>query len=226
MRPTLLALALAALAGAAPALADPVVVELFTSQGCSSCPPADALMGEIADRDDVVALAFHVDYWDWIGWADTFADPAFSDRQRAYAAAFDSNMVFTPQFVIGGSDTVAGPDGMGLADTIVAHSGATPDLLSAEGDRLTVQPAEGGGRLTLYEVRPSAEVAILHGENAGRDMTYHRIVRGIVDLGAWDGEGGTMDLPPARDGLARVVVAQAVGPDGAPGAVLGAVAVD
>src|SRR6056297_1329329 len=89
----------------APALADdPVVVELFTSQGCSSCPPADAMLGELAERDDVIPLALHVDYWDYIGWADIFADPAYTRRQKGYAHATGQRMVYTPQMVIDGQD--------------------------------------------------------------------------------------------------------------------------
>ena len=223
IRAALLALSLAA--PAAPATADPVVVELFTSQGCSACPPADAMLAGLAGRDDVIALAFHVDYWDWIGWTDTFGDAAHSERQRRYAAAADTTIVYTPQFVIGGHDAIAGPKGMDLMGAIEAHQGATPDLLRADGAGFAV--ADGaGGRLTLLFVQPEAEVAIGQGENGGRVMRYHRIVRAMRDLGAWDGRAGRMDLPPPPEGLRRVVLAQAEGEDGGLGRVLGAVALD
>jgi hypothetical protein len=88
----------------------PMVVELFTSQGCSSCPPADAFLGELAQREDVIALAFHVDYWDYIGWKDKFADPLFTTRQRAYAEAQGSSMVYTPQMIVAGAIDVVGSD--------------------------------------------------------------------------------------------------------------------
>ena len=107
-------LALAPLEGAR---AD-VVVELYTSQGCSSCPPADALLEQLAARDDVIALSLHVDYWDYLGWQDAFANPAFTKRQRGYAARAGSSMIYTPQMVIGGRDHIVGTKGMELSDLI------------------------------------------------------------------------------------------------------------
>ena len=224
MRRTFPALA-ALLAWTGAAAADPVVVELFTSQGCSSCPPADALMADLADRDDIIPLAFHVDYWDWIGWTDTFGDPAHSARQRGYAEGAGSKTVYTPQFVVGGRAHVAGADGMALSETIAAQADATPDVLRVEGGALVLAPVAGGGRLLLVEVLPEAKVEILHGENAGRVVDYHRIVRRVTDLGAWDGGAGTVPLPPATAGHARVALAQAM-PDGRPGPILGAVEID
>jgi hypothetical protein len=212
----------------APAAADPVVVELFTSQGCSSCPPADTLLGELAGRDDVIALSLHVDYWDWIGWTDTFGDPLNSARQRAYAAAADTSVVYTPQFVIGGSDVVAGPSGMDLAEVIAAHKGATGDVLRAEGDALLADNDGVPARLALLEVLPEAHVPVLHGENAGHQMSYHNVVRAWRPLlPDWDGTAMRLDLPPATvEGARRVVLAQTVTPDGHPGAMAGAVVVD
>ena len=223
-----LALPLALLCLAAPpAGADPVVVELFTSQGCSSCPPADAMLAELAARDDVIALSLHVDYWDWIGWPDTFGSEASSDRQRRYAAAAGSSVVYTPQFVVGGVDAVAGAKGMALAETVRAHQGATGDVLGrdARGD-LTLAATGRPARLSLVLVEPEASVAIERGENAGRTVTYARVVREWRDLGAWDGAAGTMAVPPAPRGLVRVVLAQETTDGGYPGAVTGAVTLD
>jgi len=109
------ALAAVTLTPAGQANADgPVVVELFTSQGCSSCPPADKILGELAKRDDVIALSLHVDYWDYLGWKDDFASPAHTARQQGYATALGERMMFTPQMIIGGTDSVVGSRAMEL----------------------------------------------------------------------------------------------------------------
>ena len=228
MRNPLAAFAFCALA-AAPAAADPVVVELFTSQGCSSCPAADAMLGDLAGRDDVIALSLHVDYWDWIGWPDTFAHAAFSDRQRAYAAAAQSTIVYTPQFVVGGVDQVEGADAMRLADLIGAHRDAGGDVLrmamTAQGREVRAMPVPGGGRIVLVTYRPEATVEVLAGENAGRAITYHNVVERWDVLADWDGAEATFPLSDTPAGLRRAVLVQAVG-DGAPGPILGAVRVD
>ncbi|WP_308916923.1 DUF1223 domain-containing protein [Jannaschia sp. LMIT008] len=226
--PRLAALAAATVLSFGPAQADPVVVELFTSQGCSSCPPADAILHELGGRTDVIPLAFHVDYWDWIGWADTFADPAFTQRQRDYAAAARSTMVYTPQFVVGGVDHVAGAKPMALRDKIEAHADAgAADVLSVRADgQLAMGDLGRPARLYLLHVEPRADVSILRGENAGHDATYAHVVRDWQDLGAWNGRAGAMELPPARDGLYRVILAQGWNADGTIGPIQGAVAVD
>lgn len=231
MRSRFLVPLIATLSAPLAASADPVVVELFTSQGCSSCPPADDMLGELAGREDVVALSLHVDYWDWIGWADTFADPAYTERQRAYAAAAGSEVVYTPQFVVGGSDAIAGAKGMALSDAIAAHSDAARDVLRiASTDRGRVvmampQDLPAPAQLILVSILPEADIRILHGENAGRDVTYHNVVRDWTVLDDWDGTALTLDLPALDDGLDHVVLAQAM-PDGLPGPILGAVRVD
>ena len=123
MRAILAGLAVAAGLSATAANAGdrPVVIELYTSQGCSSCPPADALLNELAGRDDVIALAMHVDYWDYIGWKDIFANPAHTVRQRAYANADGQRMIYTPQMIVGGKDHVVGYKPMHLAKLIETH---------------------------------------------------------------------------------------------------------
>ena len=126
MRGMILSL-VAALAFAAPGMAEteavdrPVVVELFTSQGCSSCPPADKFLHKLAAHEDVIALALHVDYWDYIGWTDSFADPAYTKRQRAYAKTAGERVVYTPQMIINGADGVVGNRPMDVVDVIDRH---------------------------------------------------------------------------------------------------------
>ncbi|WP_179379745.1 DUF1223 domain-containing protein [Jannaschia marina] len=218
-------LALCALAVAGPAAADPVVVELYTSQGCSSCPPADAMLGELAARDDVIALSLHVDYWDWIGWKDTFADPAHSERQLRYAEAAGSNVRYTPQFVIGGTDRVAGPSAMDLLEMIQAHEGATGDVLSVSGEVVTVGETRTEGQLIVVDYMPEATVTVLHGENAGRSITYHNVVQGWTMLQTLDGAATEVTVAGPEEGYRRVVLAQSV-VGGKPGPMLGAVRLD
>ncbi|WP_413717094.1 DUF1223 domain-containing protein [Silicimonas sp. MF1-12-2] len=193
---TLVAAAWTALGGAA-AADGPVVVELFTSQGCSSCPPADKILAEIAERDDIIALALHVDYWDYIGWKDLFAKPAFTLRQRAYAHAAGERSIYTPQMIVGGVDHVVGTKPMKLAERIAAHADAADAVsvrLSRSGDRVSIEArAEGrvptGMVVQLVTYTPKATVEIGRGENAGRRLSYHNIVRDWVEVGTWDGRG-------------------------------------
>ena len=213
------------------ARADPVVVELFTSQGCSSCPPADEMLGLLAERDDVIALSLHVDYWDWIGWKDTFADPAFTARQRDYAEAASSSVVYTPQFVIGGEDQVAGPSGMELAALIERHADRFDDpVLTAERDGGTVTisgpSVDADCALILLSFVEEATVKVLGGENAGHQITYHNVVRSWdVVATEWLGGETTFELSDAGDGRHRVVLAQRVENDRL-GRIVGAVALD
>src|SRR5690606_29405827 len=121
------------------------VVELFTSQGCSSCPPADALLTSLAQREDVVALAYHVDYWDYIGWEDTFGDKGFSDRQRAYARSWGSSRMFTPQMVVNGAEGVVGSRRDAVHDAVTSAHLPLAVGLEAHGDMLrVVVPADPG----------------------------------------------------------------------------------
>lgn len=222
-----LAAALALTVAAAPAVADPIVVELFTSQGCSSCPPADVMLGELAAREDLIVLSLHVDYWDWIGWADTFADPKYSARQRGYAATAGSTAVYTPQFVIGGQEQIAGARGMKVAEAIQAHSASSTEVLEVEGDQLILTETGTPAAIIIVDVMPEAEVEILRGENAGRDITYHHIVQDWTVLGEWDGAAGQLSIPPAdTEGTVRVVLAQEVVGNGYPGAIIGAARID
>ncbi|MEM8732461.1 MAG: DUF1223 domain-containing protein [Pseudomonadota bacterium] len=173
-----------------------VVVELFTSQGCSSCPPADRLMAKLADRDEVIALSLHVDYWDYIGWKDQFADPAYTARQKAYAHRGGRNMVYTPQMIINGTDQVVGARAMELADLIAAHAALErPVAIEAvrDGNRVmvTLSPIDpdlsGGFDLQLVRYSDARTIEITRGENAGRTLTYHHVVDGWETVADWDG---------------------------------------
>lgn len=191
---------LAALSGA-PAAAEtgPVVVELYTSQGCSSCPPADAMLAELAGRPDVIALALHVDYWDYIGWADEFASPDHTRRQQDYARAAGHTTIYTPQFVVAGTELVIGAKGMKLADSIMAHSAVVLPVavaVSRDGSALTITaemrpdsgtPVEGPLVIQLARITARSTVDILRGENAGKTFTYHNIVQSLDVVHQWDG---------------------------------------
>ncbi|MGZ9809589.1 DUF1223 domain-containing protein [Pseudoroseicyclus sp. H15] len=181
-------------ASAAQAEDAPVVVELYTSQGCSSCPPADALLQQLAGRQDVIALALHVDYWDYIGWADSFAQPAFTQRQRRYARAAGATAVYTPQFVIGGETHVIGARAMELMDAMRAAAAETEDMgltLTREGDHVVIsaEALESPHPMVvqLVSYRPQESVDIQRGENAGLMLTYANIVTSWTVLGEWDG---------------------------------------
>ena len=175
---------------------NPVVVELYTSQGCSSCPPADAMMHELATRDDVIALALHVDYWDYIGWKDEFASPAHTARQKNYARVAGERMVYTPQMVIGGVDHVVGNKPMTVADTIrdqlEGESGVRVDLhQSGQGVTILARAEDsvaGPFMIQLVRFDPERTVSISRGENAGRTLDYANVVTAWQVVGDWPGE--------------------------------------
>lgn len=171
-----------------------VVVELYTSQGCSACPPADEFMASLVQDPNVIPLALHVDYWDYIGWKDAFADPRFTDRQKAYAHAVGSRMIYTPQMIVNGLDRVEGHEPEQVARLIQAHlAAAAPVALRLErsGDRLRIladpAPLDRPVWVQLVRYRPSETVTIERGENAGRTVTYHNIVTSWQMLGEWPG---------------------------------------
>ncbi len=179
---------------AALAEGSPVVVELFTSQGCSSCPPADEILSALAEDEDVLALALHVDYWDYIGWADSFAIPKFTNRQKQYAAQAGERTIYTPQFVVGGVDHVVGAHGMEIMNLVHRHqamAGAITVSLVRDGDQMTLDALANQSfsqplNVDVISYLPSAEVDIERGENAGRSMDYTNIVRSWDRLGQWD----------------------------------------
>lgn len=219
----LTAAALVSLSAPAPATADGnlVVVELFTSQGCSSCPPADKLIAELAEVDGVLPLSLHVDYWDYIGWKDSFANPAFTDRQRGYARAAGQRSIYTPQMIVGGRDHVVGYKPMQLADTIErgrSLKDAAPAVLSVvrNGAMLEISVHAKGDlpkKMVVQLVRfdPMERVEIRRGENAGRVVDYANIVTEWTALSEWDGRAPmTIEVEAAGEAEAAVLL-QAAG---------------
>jgi hypothetical protein len=211
------------------------LLELFTSQGCSSCPPADRLLGQLANDPSVVAVSLPIDMWDYLGWKDTLALPGHSARQRAYAKLRGDRQVYTPQMVVNGSMHVLGSDRAAI-ERVVAQTDrnpaimSVPVLLSAGGGDLivTVRAAAGRretGEVWLCPLTRAISVAIGRGENRGRTVTYHNVVRGWHKLGDFAGSDSTWTIPLAQvetgeiDGAA-VMVQQ--GTRDKPGIVLGA----
>ena len=174
----------------------PVVVELYTSQGCSSCPPADALLGALNERDDVIAIALHVDHWDYIGWEDEFGQPAHAERQRAYAAEAGRRTVFTPEMVVNGQSNIVGAKPMVLSKAIADHKAKPARMtLSAtrEGDVLKVEGAmiaSGAAPMDIHILRltPEHVSKITRGENRGKTYTYTNIAHSWSVAGTWDGQ--------------------------------------
>jgi hypothetical protein len=185
----------------------PVVVELFTSQGCSASPPADALLGELKGRPGVLALSLNVDYWDWRGWRDTLGSPDCSERQRDYAARLGDGHVFTPQAIVNGRHEMVGSDRDALLGAIARETapdaaGLVPVALSS-GDRevrieIGAAPSDDlrqEATVWVATVVPHAVVDIERGENAGRTLAYSNVVRKIVPAGMWHGEHKRLSLP-------------------------------
>src|SRR5262245_43161711 len=173
------------------------VIELFTSQGCSSCPPADELLGKFAADPSVVAMSLPIDYWDYLGWRDTLAKPTHSARQRAYASVRGDRAVYTPQIVVNGAVHVQGSDKAAIERAIgqtrqQAGTLSLPVTLSVEGGHVNVKvPAStdvrAKGEIWLCALTGSIPIAIGRGENRGRTITYHNVVRRWMNLGQWNG---------------------------------------
>ncbi len=192
-----------------------VVVELYTSQGCSSCPPADALLADLVGRDDVIPLALHVDYWDYLGWKDDFASAAFTARQHGYAQAAHATTVYTPQMIIGGQAQVIGSKGMDVMDHIAdqrAQSARVAMTAARDGQYIKIAatpqtPDLGALVVQLVRYHPEQTVAIRRGENAGKSISYVNIVTSWQVIGKWDGARPmTMDVAVEGDGPAVIVI--------------------
>ena len=191
----------------------PVVVELFESQGCSSCPPANAAVNAIAGRPDVLALNFAVTYWDQLGWKDTFADPSYTKRQWDYAHAAGRGNVGTPQVIVNGHSAIVGSNRTQLAQTISREGPAKGGpALTAAGNAVHIGAGKAGNPATVWLVRYDPKVrnvAIRAGENGGRTLPHKNVVRQLVKLGTWDGSAKTMPLPASREpGLQTAVLTQ------------------
>ncbi|MBY8976048.1 DUF1223 domain-containing protein [Rhodobacteraceae bacterium NNCM2] len=205
----ILATAAATLTAAPAAWASPAVfVELFTSQGCYSCPPADEVLGKLADRDDIVALSLHVDYWDYLGWRDTFAQKAFTERQFAYRDAMDERVVYTPQMIVQGVSPVTGSNGMTVKEAIekvrALPDVATVRIVEMDGAlKGKIAPINGGAKATLYIAKYTRDqvVDIERGENAGKQLPYHNVVNMLSKVQEWSGETmDEVDLPQPGPG--------------------------
>ena len=195
----------------------PVVIELFQSQGCSSCPPAAANVAAIADRPDVLALSFQVTYWDQLGWKDTFDDPKYTQRQWAYAHALHHDNVFTPQVVVNGRADGVGVDPHELRSLVArgdrGASGPTVMLHPAavEIGAATAPPTGADVWLVRYDPRVLM-ISIQRGENGGKTLPHKNVVRQLTRLGAWSGHAIRYDLPPATDpALKTAILVQAAG---------------
>ncbi len=210
----LLGLATAALATPA-AARTPVVVELFTSQGSSSCVKSGDVLAELGDKPPILALTFDVDYWDYLGWADSFAKPEFSNRQRAYMQPLGLREVYTPQLVIDGAVETAAVSSDKIAPLIkqAARSHVAPPQIQFGKGRVSIGSAgrvKGGGEVWLVRYDPKDQsVQVRTGENRGQTLVEHNVVRDLVRLGAWNGRPKAFRLPdPSADGLNTVVLVQ------------------
>ncbi|WP_198411750.1 DUF1223 domain-containing protein [Microvirga flavescens] len=232
----LLALGLAALAQSAVAETPRAVVELFTSQGCASCPPADAVLADLAQQPEMIALSFPVDYWDYLGWKDTLAQPAFTARQKAYALSRSDRQVFTPQMVVNGVKSCVGSDRAQIERSIQAATSRFGTLAvdvstSEKNGIVTIEIGEAAAgasprqaEVWLLPVTRSQTVQVVRGENRGRAMSYANVVRDIRKLGPWTGEKARFEIPAARareGGDGYVVLLQAID-DTRPSIILGA----
>lgn len=209
------------------------VVELFTSQGCSSCPAADKLMGELARDSSLVVMSVPIDYWDYLGWRDTLAKPRHSARQRGYAKRRGDREVYTPQAVVNGATHVHGSDRAAI-ERAVASTKSVADILSLP---VTFVSADGQLQVKIGEARPvegevwacglsrTVAVTIDRGENGGRTVTYHNVVRRWIKLGDWSGVSRSFTLPRrelAAEGADAVAVIVQAGTMEQPGTLLGA----
>ena len=221
-----------------PAHADPrAVVELFTSQGCSSCPPADKILGELAKDPSIIALSMPIDYWDYLGWKDTLADSRFSARQKAYSQMRGDRDVYTPQAVINGSMHVVGSDRAGIEGAIGATDKAdgvmsVPVSMTLTGKQINVSvaasskgPAAMHGEVWICSISKAVPISIGRGENRGREVTYHNVVRNLLKVGDWNGGSGSWTVPLeniSREGVDAAAVFVQDGNRERPGPMLGA----
>jgi hypothetical protein len=214
MRATTIGLVLAtALATAGHAQESPVVVELFTSEGCSSCPPADAFLTDLArDRRDVLPLAFHVTYWDYLGWKDPYSLDAATARQREYARHLGDDGVYTPQMVVDGTTGFVGSSrSQGLSVIAGAPRKTVPVSMARDGQTLVIKVGPGAGRaqVLLVGFDPSHETHIGRGENGGHTLLESNIVRSLTPIGTWSGSAVALrQPPPAGEGFAVLLQAE------------------
>lgn len=211
------------------------VIELFTSQGCSSCPPADKLLAELKDDPSLVTLSLPIDYWDYLGWKDTLAIPGHALRQKAYSRVRGDREVYTPQAVINGVAQVLGNDRAEIEKAVAQlhHDEAAlgvPVHVSVNGERITISLSNGNNAVTTGEVwlcpvSRSVPVGIERGENHGRTITYTNVVRRWIKLGIWSAKNETFTVPVdtvKTSGVDAIAVIVQSGTADKPGAMLGA----
>jgi hypothetical protein len=219
-----------------PAHADPrAVVELFTSQGCSSCPPADKVLGELAKDPDVIALSLPIEYWNYLGWQDTLADPRFSARQRAYSRMRGDRDIYTPQVIVNGSAQVIGSDRSSIEraihDTEKNGVMSVPVSMTLAGKQINVSvaaskvPSVMHGEVWICSISRAVPISIRRGENRGQEITYHNVVRNLLKVGDWNGAPANWTVPledVMREGVDAAVVYVQDGRSDRPGPMLGA----
>lgn len=209
------------------------VIELFTSQGCSSCPKADAAFQRLAAEPDVIALSFHVDYWNYLGWKDTMSTPENTRRQYDYAAGLGRSNVYTPQVIVNGRDHMNGSDLPAIRSQVEdlgqARKGLdVPIAIERDDDciRISVGSGQGSAHVSVAYYTPEQQVRIEQGENAGKTITYRNVVTSLETIGMWEGEPIKLMLPSdvlGKKGRERaVILVQQEGKDGALGPIRGA----
>jgi hypothetical protein len=222
---------------ASPVLAEPrAVLELFTSQGCSSCPPADKLLGELDTDRSLIALSLPMDIWDYLGWKDTLADPRNTARWQAYSKSRGDRERYTPQMVVNGSAHVLGSDRSAIEKAIAKSRDneiimSVPVKAARAGDRLTIALPEGGvpvasAVVSVWGLAKAVTVTVPRGENKGRTITYHNVVRRFVNLGAWNAKTNRWSVPLrdlAGEGIDVAAVTVQSGTVDKPSFMLGAV---
>jgi len=212
-------------------------VELFTSQGFSSCPPADQIIGELSKDPSVIALSMPIDYWDYLGWKDTLADSRFSARQKAYSQMRGDREVYTPQVVVNGAVHVIGSDRAGI-ESAIGNTKKTDGVMSIPvtmiqaGKQLTVSVAASShapfamhGEVWICSIAKAVPISIGRGENRGREVTYYNVVRNLLKVGDWNGSAGSWTVPLeniSRDGVDAAAVYVQDGNRERPGPMLGA----
>ena len=213
------------------------VVELFTSQGCSSCPPADKIIGDLARDSHVIALSMPIDYWDYLGWKDTLADPRFSARQKSYSQMRGDRDVYTPQAIVNGTRQVIGSDrdkiNMAIDETRKGAVMSVPVSLTVSGKQVNVavaaasenSPHAARGEVWICSVSKAVPITVGRGENRGQALTYYNVVRNWLKVGDWTGTAANWTVPLeniSRDGVDAAVVYLQDGTRDNPGAMLGA----
>jgi hypothetical protein len=212
------------------------VVELFTSQGCASCPPADQALKKLVEQGDVVALSYHVDYWNYLGWADTLSSKENTERQYGYAHSMGRSGVYTPQAIINGREHVKGMDLSAINSAVDRMNGkgtgmTIPVGVQVAGDEMSIDIGPGNGRadVVVAYFTKKEQVEVLRGENSGKQMEYWHNVYDVQTVGMWDGKALKITLPAKSMGSTKkdgcAILLQTSGANGEPAAILGAAVV-